>query len=196
MVAIHKAIERGDLTARLAHVISNNAGAAGLDYAAKHGIATSVLDHRKFANRDEFDRELQSLVEQHCPSLVLLAGFMRRLGAAFTHHFEGSLLNIHPSLLPRHPGLHTHEHALKSKDHWHGCSVHFVSPVLDGGPLIARSNVQVIETDTANTLAARVLVREHILYWQVAQWVLCGRIKWRDGHVEYCGKRLIYPLTL
>lgn len=196
MVAIHNACERGELQARITHVISNNTSAAGLDYAQQHGIKTTVIDHREFTDRDRYDLSLQSAIEEGAPSLVLLAGFMRRLGAGFTRHFEGRLLNIHPSLLPRHPGLNTHEKALQQTDAWHGCSVHYVTPVLDGGPIIARSVVPVHHGDNAEALANRVLAKEHALYWRVAQMALEGNVRWRDGHVEYYGNRLVYPLTL
>lgn len=196
MVAIHDACQRGALDASITHVISNDPNARGIQFAKQHGIKVSVLDHRNFTDRDEFDQELQGLVESGHPSLILLAGFMRRLGADFTRQFAGRLLNIHPSLLPRHPGLRTHEKAILSADRWHGCSVHFVTPVLDGGPVIARSTVRVLTGDTPESLAERVLGREHQLYWRVAQMALSGQVRWRDGHVEYCSNRLIYPLTL
>ena len=196
MVALHEASQRGELQGKISHVISNNADAEGLSYAKQQGIDTSVLDHSSFADRKDFDRALASLIDSRQPSLVLLAGFMRRLGGDFTRHFEGRMLNIHPSLLPRHPGLNTHARALQSADRWHGCSVHFVTAVLDGGPIIARSVVPVLSDDTPESLAKRVLAKEHNLYWRAAQLALEGRIKWRDGHVVFCSNELTYPLTL
>lgn len=196
MVAVHKASQRGALHANISHVISNDPAAAGLEYAQRHGIKTSVLDHRNFIEREEFDRALLPLVESNNPSLILLAGFMRRLGESFVRHFEGRLLNIHPSLLPSHPGLNTHERVLGSADKWHGCSVHFVTPVLDGGPIIARSALRVLPNDTPDSLSERVLEKEHQLYWRVVQLILSGQARWRNGHVDYCGSQLIYPLTL
>ncbi len=196
MVAIHQACQRGDLSSNISHVISNEPDAPGLVYAQENGIETSVIDHRQYSERHDFDDQLLTLIENNHPTLVLLAGFMRRLGADFTHALRGRLLNIHPSLLPRHRGLKTHEKALSAQDRWHGCSVHFVSAELDGGPLIARSAVPVESDDTADSLAQRVLSKEHELYWRATQMVLEGRIKWRDGHTDYCGNRLVYPLTL
>lgn len=196
LLAINEACQRGDLNAHVSHVICNNGDALGLQYAKQHGIKSSLLDHRQFPNRRDFDSTLCQVIEEQNPKLILLAGFMLRLGGTFTRHFEGRLLNIHPSLLPRHIGLNTHEKALRAMDRWHGCSVHFVTEVLDSGPVIARSMVKTQRGDSPETLAARVLEREHHLYWRTAQMVLSGLIKWRDGHVDYCDKRLAYPLIL
>ena len=196
MQALHQASVNGMLQAEIGHVIANKPDAAGLEYARKNKIKTSVVDHKAFNNSIEFDAQLQETIEQHTPQLVLLAGFMRRLGADFTRHFESRLLNIHPSLLPKYPGLNTHNQVLQSGDHWHGCTVHFVTAELDAGPIIARSMVATQPTDTTETLAKRVLEKEHRLYWQAAQHCLQQSVIWRDGHVEYLGKRLVYPLTL
>jgi phosphoribosylglycinamide formyltransferase-1 len=196
MQALHRASVSGLLDADITHVIANKENAAGLTYAKENNIATSVVDHTKFASADEFDRQLLHTIESQSPRLVLLAGFMRRLGAEFTQHFESRLLNIHPSLLPRYPGLNTHSKALDNGDKWHGCSVHFVTAELDAGPLIARSVVPATPADTPDTLAARVLEKEHRIYWRVAQLCLQESIIWQNGHVDYCGNRLIYPLTL
>ncbi len=196
MQALHKASVSGLLQAPISHVIANKKDAPGLTYARNNNIRTSVVDHKAFDTSDAFDQQLLNTIESDAPQLVLLAGFMRRLGASFTEHFESRLLNIHPSLLPRYPGLHTHQQVLQSGDKTHGCSVHFVTAELDAGPVIARSVVAVESTDTPDSLAARVLEKEHRLYWQVAQYYLQGLIIWRDGHVEYQGNRLVYPLTL
>ena len=149
-----------------------------------------MLDHRQFATREEFDRGLIEIIDPQAPALVLLAGFMRRLTPAFTEHFEGRLLNIHPSLLPRYPGLDTHQRAIDAGDRWHGCSVHFVTAVLDGGPLIARSAVSVESDQCASTLAAKVLRKEHMLYPKVVSMCLRGDVALQNSHVFLCGEKL------
>lgn len=196
MCALHEASLSGQLSADISHVIANKPDAAGLQYARSHNIKTTVVDHTEYSSRDEFDQQLLGTIESSSPRLILLAGFMRKLTEAFTQHFESRLINIHPSLLPRHTGLNTHEKAILAGDRWHGCSVHFVTAELDAGPIIARSVVNVEKDDTQESLAARVLTKEHQLYWRVAQLYLENAIRWQDGHVEYCGKRLAYPLTL
>jgi len=171
-----------------AAVISNRPGAAGLTLAAARGIATVVLDHRGFAAREDFDAALADEVERHAPDLVLLAGFMRILTDGFVRRFEGRLLNIHPSLLPVFPGIKTHAQALAAGVRLHGCSVHFVTPALDGGPIIAQAAVPVREGDDEASLAARVLAEEHTLYPRVARWFLEGRLHLRDGRARLAGE--------
>ncbi len=149
-----------------AAVISNRPDAAGLALAAARGIATVAIDHRGFASREDFDAALADRIEGHAPDLVLLAGFMRILGDGFVRRFEGRLLNIHPSLLPAFPGVRTHAQALAAGVRLHGCSVHFVTPALDGGPIIAQAAVPVQAGDDEAILAARVLAEEHKLYPQ------------------------------
>ena len=177
MQALHRACEAGDLQAQLTHVISNSAQADGLNYAREQGIKTSVIDHREYPNRLDFDRALAKVIDLSSPDLVLLAGFMRKLGAEFTQHFSGRLINIHPSLLPCYPGLDTHSRVLEAKDQWHGCTVHYVNEALDGGPAIAHARVPVKSDDNATTLAARVLKSEHRLYPVVAQLCLHGGVE-------------------
>lgn len=197
MQAVHKACMDGRLNATVSHIISNDPSAEGLQYAKENNISVSVLDHREYPNRDHFDNALADTVAHSSPDLILLAGFMRRLGGPFTQRFESRLINIHPSLLPRHPGLHTHEKAISNGDRWHGCSIHYVTEELDGGPVIARSIVPVFsKTDTPDTLAARVLHKEHLLYWQVTRMCLERTVECQDGHIIYNGKKLLYPLLL
>lgn len=173
-----------DLPGVCAAVIGNRPDAAGLAIAASRGIATAVIDHRGFASREEFDNALAAELERHAPDLILLAGFMRILGDAFVARFSGRLLNIHPSLLPSFRGIKTHAQALAAGVRLHGCSVHFVTPALDGGPIIAQAAVPVQADDDEAALAARVLIEEHRLYPRVARWFLEGRLQLVDGRVR------------
>lgn len=160
----------------ITHVISNRPDAAGLAHAERNGIATTVVDHRAFASRDIFDAALGEAIDASEPDLVVLAGFMRILGADFVRRYAGRMLNIHPSLLPAYPGTDTHGRALADRATRHGCSVHFVTPDVDGGPIIAQAEVPVLPDDDATSLAARVLEAEHRLLPQVVGWFCAGRI--------------------
>jgi phosphoribosylglycinamide formyltransferase-1 len=171
-----------------AAVISNKAEAGGLASAASRGVANRVIDHRGFASRDEFDAALAAEIEALAPDLVLLAGFMRILGEGFVRRFEGRLLNIHPSLLPSFPGIKTHAQALAAGVRLHGCSVHFVTPALDGGPIIAQAAVPVQAGDDEASLGRRVLAEEHLLYPRVARWFLEGRLTLAGGRVHLSGE--------
>ncbi|PAT35990.1 phosphoribosylglycinamide formyltransferase [Vandammella animalimorsus] len=152
------------LNAQVSAVISNRADAAGLQWARERGLATQVVDHRQYPSREAFDAELAQAIEAHQPALVVLAGFMRVLGDAFVHRFAGRLINIHPSLLPAFPGLHTHQRALDAGCRFAGATVHWVIPELDAGPIIDQAAVPILPGDTAATLAARVQSQEHLLY--------------------------------
>ncbi len=174
-----------------AAVVSNRPEAAGLALAAARGIATVALDHCGFATREDFDAALAAEVGRHAPDLVLLAGFMRILGDGFVRRFEGHLLNIHPSLLPAFPGIQTHARALAAGVRVHGCSVHFVTPALDGGPIIAQAAVPVQAGDDEAGLAARVLAEEHVLYPRVARWFLEGRLALCDGRARVAGETAV-----
>jgi phosphoribosylglycinamide formyltransferase-1 len=174
-----------------AAVISNRADAAGLAAAASRGIATAAIDHRGFASREEFDAALAAGIERHQPDLVLLAGFMRILTDGFVRRFEGRLLNIHPSLLPAFPGIKTHAQALAAGVRLHGCSVHFVTPALDGGPIIAQAAVPVLAGDDEASLGGRVLTEEHLLYPRVARWFLEGRLRLVDGRAQLAGETAV-----
>ena len=152
------------LNAQVSAVISNRADAAGLQWARERGLATQVVDHRQYPSREAFDAELAQAIEAHQPALVVLAGFMRVLGDAFVNRFAGRLINIHPSLLPAFPGLHTHQRALDAGCRFAGATVHWVIPELDAGPIIDQAAVPILPGDTAATLAARVQSQEHLLY--------------------------------
>lgn len=160
----------------IVRVISNRPGAGGLALAEQRGIATTVVDHKAFAERSAFDAALAAAIEAEAPDLVVLAGFMRVLGAPFIERFAGRMLNIHPSLLPSFPGLHTHRRALAEGVRLHGCTVHFVTPDVDVGPIVAQAAVPVRDGDDEDTLAARVLVAEHALLPRVVAWYCSGRL--------------------
>jgi phosphoribosylglycinamide formyltransferase-1 len=179
MAAIVQAAQQQDwlrqFGARISAVISNRPGAAGLQLAQSLGVDTEVLDHRGFATREAFDAALISLIDAHQPALVVLAGFMRILTPGFAGHYAGRLLNIHPSLLPAFTGLHTHQRAIDAGCSEAGCTVHQVTAELDHGPILAQAAVPVLPGDTAETLAARVLVQEHRLYPQAVRDWLAGQ---------------------
>ena len=168
MAAIVRAAQREGWRERhgaeVAAVISNRAAAGGLAFAREHRIATEVLDHRQFASREAFDAELAQLVDRHQPALVVLAGFMRILTPGFVQRYEGRLLNIHPSLLPAFPGLHTHQRAIEMGCRFSGATVHQVTAELDYGPILEQAVVPVLPDDTPESLAARVLTQEHLIY--------------------------------
>ncbi len=168
-------------------VISNRSGAGGLEIAARRGIATAVVEHRRFATREAFDAALAQEIDRHAPRLVALAGFMRVLTPGFVAHYAGRLVNIHPSLLPEFPGLDTHARALAAGAKRHGCTVHFVTAALDHGPVIAQASVPVLPDDTAATLAARVLAQEHRIYPRALRWFLDGLLEVEDGKVRVKG---------
>jgi len=171
-----RAILDAHLPARIAAVISNKPDAAGLEFARKHGIATEVVDHRLHAAREDFDRALMQAIDAHAPDLVVLAGFMRVLTEGFVQHYAGRMINIHPSLLPAFPGLHTHRQAIEAGVKIHGCTVHFVTPTVDHGPIIVQAAVPVHQDDTPQTLAARVLEQEHRIFPAAIRWFLDGRL--------------------
>ena len=163
--------------ARIGAVICNRADAYGLERAKQAGIATGLLDHRQFDGRDAFDAALIQAIDAHQPDLVVLAGFMRILTPGFVQHYAGRLLNIHPSLLPKHKGLHTHQRALEAGDSEHGCSVHFVTEELDGGPLVVQAVLPIKADDTAESLARRVHQQEHQIYPLAVRWFAEGRLR-------------------
>ena len=173
MAAIVRTAEREDwerkLGVRVAAVLSNRADAGGLAFAQARGIATQVLDHKDFDSREDFDAELARRIDAYAPDLVVLAGFMRILGPGFVDHYLGRLLNIHPSLLPAFPGLHTHERALAAGCKFAGATVHQVTSELDLGPILEQAVVPVLAGDTAQALAARVLTQEHLIYPRAVQ---------------------------
>ncbi|RZI19777.1 MULTISPECIES: phosphoribosylglycinamide formyltransferase [Pseudomonas] len=166
----------GDSPVRIAAVISNRSDAYGLQRARNAGIQTRSLDHKAFEGREAFDQALIELIDAFEPKLVVLAGFMRILSADFVRHYEGRLLNIHPSLLPKYKGMHTHQRALDAGDSEHGCTVHFVTEELDGGPLVVQAVVPVESGDSAQTLAQRVHTQEHRIYPLAVRWFVEGRL--------------------
>ncbi len=168
-------------------VISNRADAKGLAIAAAHGVVTRVVDHRGFPSRDTFDAALAQEIDRFAPRLVALAGFMRVLTPAFVARYAGRLLNIHPSLLPALPGLETHARALAAGLETHGCTVHFVTEKLDHGPIVIQAEVPVRKGDTPETLAARVLRQEHVIYPRAIRWFLDDKLVIRDGKVRVKG---------
>ncbi len=184
------ATEKGSLKAEIGAVISSRADAYGLQRAASAGIATEVVDHRQFDSRESFDAKLLARVQHYQPNLVLLAGFMRILTPVFVGPLQGHLLNIHPSLLPNYPGLHTHQRALDAGAKEHGATVHFVTEKLDSGAPIVQTRVPVLAGDDATTLAQRVLEQEHILYPLAADWFIQGRLHLQHGRALLDGKTL------
>ena len=184
MEAVVHAARAEQWPARIAAVISNKADAKGLEFAQSHGIPTAVVPNKDFASRAEFDAALQQVVDSFAPDLVVLAGFMRILTPPFVDHYAGRLLNIHPSLLPLFPGLHTHQQALDAGEKIHGATVHFVTAELDHGPVVAQASVDVLPGDTETTLAARVLVQEHQLYPRAIRLFVEDRLSIDDGDVR------------
>jgi phosphoribosylglycinamide formyltransferase-1 len=188
--ALIDACQQGRLHASLAAVFSNKAGAYGLERAREAGIPAHALDAREFSSREAFDAALAEQIDAYAPDLIVLAGYMRILSAAFVRHYAGRMLNIHPSLLPKYPGLHTHRQALANRDAEHGTSVHFVTEELDGGPVVLQAKVPVFAGDSEEDLQARVQVQEHQIYPLVAEWFVSGRLAMREGAVWLDGGRL------
>src|SRR6267142_5851893 len=182
-----EAIVRAGLPAKVAAVISNRADAPGLKFAAQSGLPAQVVDEREFSSRGAFDAALEAAIEEHSPDLVALAGFMRILGGDFVRHYSGRMVNIHPSLLPAFPGLHTHRRALQEGVKLHGCTAHFVTPQVDHGPIIVQAAVPVRTGDTEAALAARVLRQEHRIYPLAVRWLVEGRLVVENGIVRVNG---------
>jgi phosphoribosylglycinamide formyltransferase-1 len=166
----------GTLVGAITDVIANRPDAGGLGIAGGHGVATHVVDHKAFASREAFDDALAARIDACAPDLVVLAGFMRVLGPAFVRRYQGRMINIHPSLLPSYPGLHTHRRALADGVRLHGCTVHFVTPDVDVGPIIGQAAVPVHDADDETALAARVLAAEHVLLPAVVRWYCAGAL--------------------
>jgi phosphoribosylglycinamide formyltransferase 1 len=187
MEAIVRSCAADQWPARVVAVVSNRPDAAGLKFAADHGIATASVDHRAFAARELFDAELARVVSGFAPDLVVLAGFMRILGPAFVRRFEGRMLNIHPSLLPMFPGLHTHQRAIDAGCKLAGATVHFVTPELDHGPIVIQSVVPLRPADDADALAQRVLATEHVIYPRAVRWFVESALRVEGGVVTHTG---------
>jgi len=177
MQAIVNACDQGLIEAEVVLVISNRPNAGGLEIAKRQGTKTAVCDHTGYSTREQFDSDLGKIIAAAKPDWIVLAGFMRILGAKLVQQFKGRMINIHPSLLPKYPGLHTHERALAAGDSEHGASVHFVIPELDAGPVIEQVSIPVHETDTADSLAARVLIEEPSLYVRAIKRCVAGEVQ-------------------
>ena len=191
--AIIDAVKEGALPIELRAVISNNAQANGLKRAAQAGIRTHVLSHKQFADRESFDEALQQLIDRYHPKLLVLAGFMRILTESFVRHYHGRMINIHPSLLPKYRGLNTPQRALQTGEKHHGATVHFVTHELDGGPAIIQAVVPVLDNDTNESLAARVLEQEHKIFPLAIRWFAQGRLKLSDNSTVLDGRTLQQP---
>ncbi|MGB3601512.1 MAG: phosphoribosylglycinamide formyltransferase [Marinomonas sp.] len=181
---------QGKLDITISAVVSNKADAFGLERARKAGIPTHVLDNKSFGSREEFDQSLQEVIDQYQPKLVVLAGFMRILTDSFTRHYEGRMLNIHPSLLPKYKGLDTHQRAIDANDKEHGVSVHFVSAELDAGSVIVQASTQIEATDTADSLAEKIHKLEHVIYPLAVKWFSEGRLTVNNGKALLDGQPL------
>jgi phosphoribosylglycinamide formyltransferase-1 len=184
------AVNSGDLNAEIAAVFCNKPNAFGLSRAADAGIQTEVIDHTKYDSRDAFDTAMMDRINDYAPDLLILAGFMRILTPSFVQKFQGKLLNIHPSLLPKYPGLNTHQRALDAGDKDAGATVHFVTEELDGGPAILQARVSVEPLDTADKLASRILAEEHKIYPLAAQWFAEGRLKLENNYATLDDEKL------
>jgi phosphoribosylglycinamide formyltransferase 1 len=194
--ALIDAARGGRIAGTIALVVSNRAAARGLERARAAGIPAEHLGATRGADRAAYDAALAALLAKHTPDLLVLAGFMRILGDAFIEQFAGRMLNIHPSLLPRHPGLDTHRRVLEQGDRWHGATVHFVTKELDAGPLVVQFRLPVRPGDTPDTLQARVHVGEHIILPCAVDWYVCGRLKLDGGIVMLDGRPLASPVVV
>ncbi len=190
--ALIDAKQKGELPVNISAVISNRPGVKGLERAQSAGIETLVIDHKEYASRELFDAELQARIDEFDPQLIVLAGFMRILTEGFTRHYSARMLNIHPSLLPKYQGLHTHQRALEAGDAEHGVTVHFVTPELDGGPNVIQAVVPVIDGDTTESLAQRVQAQEHVIYPMAVRWFAEKRLS-MDNHRSVLDNDVLPP---
>ena len=194
MQAIIDAVANGSIPANISAVISNRPDAKGLIKAAAAEIKCSVIDHKQFNSRDDYDLALMECIDKHKPDLLVLAGFMRILSNSFIDHYHDRILNIHPSLLPNFKGLNTHQRALDADHQHHGASVHFVNKELDSGAVVLQAVIDINKNDDAESLAQRVLIHEHIIYPMVVQWFAEGRLHYRDGKAILDNTILTEPL--
>lgn len=171
--------------ATVAAVISNRPEARGLQFAASRGIAVEAVDHKQHETREAFDAELARVIDKYTPDLVVLAGFMRILTARFVEHYAGRMINIHPSLLPAFPGLHTHRRAIEAGCKLAGATVHYVTTELDHGPIVIQAVEPVRPDDTEDTLSQRILAKEHVIYPRAVRWIVSGELEVRDGIVTH-----------
>lgn len=182
--AIINAVERG-LAVEIRSVISNSSNAYGLERAKKYCIPTEVIPHNNFSSRRAFEQILEKTISNYQPKVIVLAGFMRKLSRHFVNHYKGRIVNIHPALLPQYPGLHTHARVIAAGDQVHGVSVHYVTEMLDGGPIICRAKILVTSDDTLESLRARVQALEHIVYPKVLSWIVAGRLTLKYNKVLF-----------
>jgi phosphoribosylglycinamide formyltransferase-1 len=194
--AILDAANQPDFAAEVVAVVSNKPDAYALQRAKNAGVKSVVVDHSGFSDRASYDAELINIIDSFEPSIVLLAGFMRILTSRFVRHYSCRLLNIHPSLLPKYKGLHTHRRVLENGDATHGASVHFVTEELDGGPVVLQARIGVQEDDTSESLAERLLKKEHQIYPMVVNWIAEGRLACKDNTPLFDGEPLDAPLQL
>jgi phosphoribosylglycinamide formyltransferase-1 len=194
--AIAERAHAGDPPVEIRGVVSDRDDAAAIEWAGAFGLNCAILSPKRFPDRNRYDESLAALVAGFEPELVILAGFMRILGPAFVDRFAGRILNIHPSLLPRHRGLRTHRRVLEAGEREHGASVHFVTQELDGGPVVLQVKVPVRDDDDEDSLAARVLAQEHRIYPQAVAWFATGRLRFADGAAWLDGRRLDEPVVL
>lgn len=188
--ALIDAAESGELPIELCAVISNKDHVKGLTRAEKHHIPAIVIDHKQFSQREDFDARLRDIIDSQSPDIVILSGFMRILTAEFTAHYAGKMINIHPSLLPKYQGLHTHRRAIDAGDQEHGATVHFVTAELDGGPAIIQAKVSIDEQDDEVSLAEKVLNKEHKIFPLAVTWLAQKRVEMREGKSYLDGKAL------
>jgi phosphoribosylglycinamide formyltransferase-1 len=194
MATIARECQQGRIAATVSVVVSDRPGVGGITTAQDMGIETHVVSRKSAVNRDAFEHSLAEAMDTHTPDLVVLAGFMRVLSAPFVERYAGRMINIHPSLLPKYTGLHTHQRVLEAGDAEHGASVHYVTPELDGGPVILQSRVPVKTGDTESSVAARVMATEHVIYPRVVGWIADGRLKWNEGRPTLDGTLLSAPV--
>lgn len=192
--ALIDGMHAGRLPIDIRTVISDRADAAGLERARRAGITAEVIERSGLASRHEHEAALVAAIDRHAPGLVVLAGFMRVLGAAFVRHYRGRMFNIHPSLLPKYRGLNTHRRALDAGDPVHGASVHFVTEELDGGPVVVQAETPILPGEDENALARRIQALEHVIYPQAVRLFAEGRVRMHDGRVELDGAPLDAPL--
>jgi phosphoribosylglycinamide formyltransferase-1 len=188
-------VDAGELDLELCLVFSNRPDAFGLERAKKAGIPTACIEHGDFDDRESFDRAVAGVIDEYEPELIVLAGFMRILSPWFVQHYEGKVLNIHPALLPKYPGLNTHQRVLDAGDEWHGSTVHFVTEELDGGPRILAGRLRVVPGETADELQNRVQAIEHQIYPEAAGLVGAGRVRFQDGQAVIDGQVAAEPIV-
>lgn len=195
MATIAHECQQRRIAATVNVVISDRPGVAGITAAQDMGFETQVVSRKSAADREAFEKMLGEAIDTHIPDLVVLAGFMRVLSGPFVERYAGRMINIHPSLLPKYTGLHTHQRVLDAGDSEHGASVHYVTPELDGGPVILQSRVPVKTGDTESTLAARVIATEHVIYPRVVGWIADRRLAWNNGEPLLDRKPLMHPVV-